>query len=177
MLTRKRACEQLQKFGEHEQASTRLNFASKSSKGKILRAVKNFHGPFITPFIVPRAKIVFFSRLCRSYLRPLADTEDSRHTQDNNLWYPGYQSDKGENLCLNKRRQDKIRNWLITLLKTKYITICDFTDYKHRWVFSSDIFEEDMKNSATFFWIDLLQTFLKPFTSRLQCFSSLQLVN
>ena len=36
-----RACEQLQKFGEHEQASTRLNFGSKSSKGKILRAVKN----------------------------------------------------------------------------------------------------------------------------------------
>ena len=29
--------------------STRLNFASKSSKGKILRAVKNFNGPFITP--------------------------------------------------------------------------------------------------------------------------------
>ena len=29
------ACEQLQKFGEHEQASTRLNFASKSSTGKI----------------------------------------------------------------------------------------------------------------------------------------------
>ena len=39
------------KFGEHEQASTRLNFASKSSKGKILRAVKNFNGPFITPNI------------------------------------------------------------------------------------------------------------------------------
>ena len=38
-----------QKFGEHEQASTRLNFASKSSKGKILRAVKNFNAPFITP--------------------------------------------------------------------------------------------------------------------------------
>ena len=38
-----------QKFGEHEQASTRLKFASKSSKGKILRAVKNFNGPFITP--------------------------------------------------------------------------------------------------------------------------------
>ena len=37
------------KFGEHEQASTRLNFASKSSKGKILRAVKNFNGPFLTP--------------------------------------------------------------------------------------------------------------------------------
>ena len=40
----------MQKFGEHEQASTRLNFASKSSKGKILRAVKKliFNGPFIT---------------------------------------------------------------------------------------------------------------------------------
>ena len=29
--------------------STHLNFASKSSKGKILRVVKNFNGPFITP--------------------------------------------------------------------------------------------------------------------------------
>ena len=38
------------KILEHEQASTRLNFASKSSKGKILRAVKNFNGQyFITP--------------------------------------------------------------------------------------------------------------------------------
>ena len=46
-----RACEQLQKFGEHEQASTRLNFASNSSKGKILWAVKNLNGPFITPRI------------------------------------------------------------------------------------------------------------------------------
>ena len=27
----------------------RLNFESKSGKGNILRAVKNFHGPFITP--------------------------------------------------------------------------------------------------------------------------------
>ena len=38
----------MQKFGEHEQASTLINFAS---KGKILRAVKNFNGPFITPTI------------------------------------------------------------------------------------------------------------------------------
>ena len=45
-MTRKRACEQLQKFGEHEQASSGLNCAS---KGKILPAVKNFNGPFITP--------------------------------------------------------------------------------------------------------------------------------
>ena len=44
-----RACEQLQKFGEHLQTSTRLNFASKSSKGKIFRAVKNLDEPFITP--------------------------------------------------------------------------------------------------------------------------------
>ena len=43
-----RACEQRKNFGEHEQASTLLNFASKSSKGKILRAVKSFNGPFIT---------------------------------------------------------------------------------------------------------------------------------
>ena len=45
-----------QKFGEHEQASTRLNFATKSSKGKILRAVKNFNGPFITPYKRPCAQ-------------------------------------------------------------------------------------------------------------------------
>ena len=47
-----RACKPLQKFGEHKQASTRLNFASKSSKGKILQAVKNFKGPFITPITI-----------------------------------------------------------------------------------------------------------------------------
>ena len=47
--TRIRACEQLQKFCEHEQASTRLNFASKSSKGQILLALEDFQGPFNTP--------------------------------------------------------------------------------------------------------------------------------
>ena len=31
-------------------ASTWLNLASKSSKGKILRALDNFKGPFDTPF-------------------------------------------------------------------------------------------------------------------------------
>ena len=41
MLTRVRACEQLQKFCEHEQASTRLIFASNSSKGQFLRALLN----------------------------------------------------------------------------------------------------------------------------------------
>ena len=56
-----RARAEIKKFALRAASSLdRLNFASKSSKGKILRAVKNFHGPFITPFIVPRAKIVFF---------------------------------------------------------------------------------------------------------------------
>ena len=41
MLTGMRACEQLQKFCEHEQASTRVIFASNSSKGQILRALLN----------------------------------------------------------------------------------------------------------------------------------------
>ena len=53
-----------QKFGEHEQESTRLNFASKSSKGKILRAVKNFNGPFITPKFNQKAMQAFsFAKL------------------------------------------------------------------------------------------------------------------
>ena len=49
-------------FCEHEQVSTRLNFASKSSKGKILRAVKNFNGPFITPFKLLSALFCFLSQ-------------------------------------------------------------------------------------------------------------------
>ena len=40
ILTRKRDCAQLQKFGEREQARTRLNFASKSSKGKFCDQLK-----------------------------------------------------------------------------------------------------------------------------------------
>ena len=38
---------QLQKFCEHEQASTHLIFASNSSKGQILRALLNY-----TPFVL-----------------------------------------------------------------------------------------------------------------------------
>ena len=49
ILTKIRACEQLQKFCEHEQASTHLIFASNSSKGQILRALSNWMGPFVTP--------------------------------------------------------------------------------------------------------------------------------
>ena len=49
ILTKIRACEQLQKFCEHEQASTRLSFASNPSKGQILRALLNWMGPFDTP--------------------------------------------------------------------------------------------------------------------------------
>ena len=49
ILTKIRACEHLQKFCEHEQASTRLIFASNSSKGQILRAFSDWMGPFDTP--------------------------------------------------------------------------------------------------------------------------------
>ena len=49
ILTKIRACEHLQKFGEHEQASTHLIFASNSSKGQILRALSNWMEPFDTP--------------------------------------------------------------------------------------------------------------------------------
>ena len=44
-----RACEQRKNLGSTSKRALGLNFASKSSKGKILRAVKNFNGPFITP--------------------------------------------------------------------------------------------------------------------------------
>ena len=44
-----RACEHLQKFCEHEQASTHLIFASNSSKGQIFRALSNWIGPFHIP--------------------------------------------------------------------------------------------------------------------------------
>ena len=49
ILTKIRACEQLQKFCEHKQASTHLIFASNSRKGKILRSLSNWMGPFYTP--------------------------------------------------------------------------------------------------------------------------------
>ena len=48
-LTKIRACKHLQKYCEHEQASTHLIFASNSSKGQILRALSNGMGPFDTP--------------------------------------------------------------------------------------------------------------------------------
>ena len=49
ILTKIRACEHLQKFCEHEQASSSLIFASNLSKGQILRALSNWMGPFDTP--------------------------------------------------------------------------------------------------------------------------------
>ena len=42
MLRKIRACERLQKFFEHEQASTPLSFATNLSKGQILRALSNW---------------------------------------------------------------------------------------------------------------------------------------
>ena len=55
ILTKIRACEHLQNFCEHEQASPHLIFASNSSKGQILRALPNWMGPFDTP-ITEKAK-------------------------------------------------------------------------------------------------------------------------
>ena len=49
-LTKIGACEHLQNFCEHEQASTHLIFVSNSSKGQILRALSNWMGPFDTPY-------------------------------------------------------------------------------------------------------------------------------
>jgi len=49
ILTIIRACEQLQKFCEHEQASTHLIIASNSSGGQVLRALSNLMGPFDIP--------------------------------------------------------------------------------------------------------------------------------
>ena len=42
ILRKIRACERLQKFFEHEQASTPLLFATNLSKGQILRALSNW---------------------------------------------------------------------------------------------------------------------------------------
>ena len=47
------------KFCEHEQASTRLNFASKSSKGKILRAVEKLYDHSIPLHITKRSSTKF----------------------------------------------------------------------------------------------------------------------
>ena len=49
ILMKIRACERLQKFCKHEQASTHLIFASNSNKSQILRALSNWMGPFHTP--------------------------------------------------------------------------------------------------------------------------------
>ena len=48
ILTKIRACEHLQKFCEHEQASIHVIFASNSSKCQILRALSNWMGQFDT---------------------------------------------------------------------------------------------------------------------------------
>ena len=47
ILTKIRACEHLQEFCEHEQASTYLIFGNNSSKGQVLQALSNWMGPLI----------------------------------------------------------------------------------------------------------------------------------
>ena len=56
ILTKIRACEHLQKFCEHEQASTCVIFESNSSTGQIFRALSNWMGPFDTRIILDYAK-------------------------------------------------------------------------------------------------------------------------
>ena len=66
----------------------------------------------MSSFIVPRAKRAFFL-----VAPPLVASAFGRHGRKNS-GYPGYQNDnifwwEEENLCLNKRRQDKINYKLI----------------------------------------------------------------
>ena len=50
ILTKIRACEHLQKFGEHEQTSEHsCNFCKQFKKGQILRALSNWMRPLDTP--------------------------------------------------------------------------------------------------------------------------------
>ena len=68
----------------------------------------------------------FYSRLRRSYLRPLADTEDSCRTQEKPQGTRMTTSFGGRRKTSARTREDKTKliiNRLITLLKTKYITI------------------------------------------------------
>ena len=90
---------------------------------------------------------------------PLVALDSGRHRRFPhawiNLWYPGYQNNniswwEGEPLSLNKRREDKFRDWSMTLKKSKYIEICDFIAYKHSWGLRSDILEEDRLTSVVF---------------------------
>ena len=93
-----------------------------------------------------REKWVFLLRCSR--LRCLFDNE-SRHTREKTSGTLGIRM----TTCfgrrekpqpeLEKRRENKFRNWSIALKITKYIKIFDFIAYKHSWVFSSDILEED----------------------------------
>ena len=62
----------------YERASTRLNFASKSSKVKILRAVKNFNGTFITPSYKEKKTVCFFICSWLSATPKLADSSEWR---------------------------------------------------------------------------------------------------
>ena len=120
--------------------------------------VENFYcavSGFCQVFILTRAKSVFFFLA----VSPLVALDSGRHRRFPhawiNLWYPGYQNNniswwEGEPLSLNKRREDKFRDWSMTLKKSKYIEICDFIAYKHSWGLSSDILEEDRLTSVVF---------------------------
>ena len=62
VLTKIRACEHLEKFCEHEQASTHLIFASNSSEGQILRTLLNWMGPLDTPRFIDTGQTLIFPK-------------------------------------------------------------------------------------------------------------------
>ena len=92
ILTKIRACEQLQKSCEHEQASTHLIFANNSSRGKILRALSIWMGPFDTRsmralclFLQARAAVKFFLWAASTFentdVRAASTLENSEHLE------------------------------------------------------------------------------------------------
>ena len=88
-----------QKFGEHGQAS-------KSSKSKILRAVKNFNEPFITPHSVKKTK------------EPRNDDRKLRNCYGQQLWFSCLSGTSINFYSLRIRGQIDIShmlNWLKTL--------------------------------------------------------------
>ena len=81
ILTKIRACEHLQNFGEHEQASTHVIFGSNSSKGQILRALSTWMGPFDNPKLQVHVGLKLNEQFLFSILiRIIGDLQDVTHS-------------------------------------------------------------------------------------------------
>ena len=79
ILTRIRACKQLQKFCEHEQGSAHLTFARNSGKGQILRATSCI--PITSPvsvsgFLSIQVKHTYVIQLCVTYVHGIPGASD-----------------------------------------------------------------------------------------------------